>query len=88
MPPIIMATALAAFDGDASLRATIAPTPKYAPWGRPDMNLAAQNVQKPGATAASRLPTIMTAASSSMSFFKAIFLANSRAGAPTHTPPA
>ena len=44
MPAIIMATALTSLPGAASLRATIAPTPKYAPWGSPEIRRAAIKV--------------------------------------------
>ena len=88
MPPIMYDTAATSRPGAARRRATMAPTPKYAPWGSPDITRAANRYQYPGASAAKRLPAAITAAKASMSVRRRTLRTNSSAGAPQHTPSA
>ena len=88
IPAIIMATALTSLPGAASLRATIAPTPKYAPWGSPEIRRAAIKVQNPGAMHANRFPDAIIPANRSIRRLSGSLRANSSAGAPQQTPKA
>ena len=88
-PVITCATALARFFGPIRKDATIAATPKNAPWGRPATKRATISISYDGANMLTRLLIVNTAISPSSTVFR-----GSRAvraainGAPTTTPSA
>ncbi len=86
MPPTITATATAPCPGLARREQTMAPAPKKAPWGSPEIKRAASRIWYSGESAASRLPMKIVAASMSMSFFNGIRLSAISSGDPTATP--
>ncbi len=87
IPPTIIATAEAPRPGE-SREHTMAPAPKNAPWGSPEMNLDTSIVWKSGETAIKALPTVIMAARISIIRLSGIFRIRSSPGAPTDTPKA
>ena len=89
MPTIMMETASVLCPRSATRSATMEPTPKKAPCGRPETSRMANRVQYPGDRAAQTLPAIIMATRISRICFRGRLRAMSTtAGAPMQTPSA
>lgn len=86
IPPIMTATAAAPWPLAARREHTIAPAPKYAPWGSPEMSREHRSMVKSTDIAARRLPRSIIAARSIMSRRSGMRWSSTSAGEPQATP--